>query len=316
MTRLALITVLVVAATSCSAQQPAEPGHATAPRDDTTTVLPFRQETAAAGRAVTMLAVGDIASCPASADEEVAALARARSGVIAIPGDAVYEKGTLQEYRECFDPAWGPMYDRLRPAAGNHDYLTTDAGGFFEYFDERIGRPGRGWYAFDVGPHWRGIVLNSNCSAVGGCGVDSAQGRWLARALERARRRHVVAVMHHPRFSTGSHGSQLQMKPLFRLLYRAGAPLLLAGHDHMYERFAPQNHRGERRRRGVRQFTVGTGGRTLYDYSRAPLPTTQVRNNTAYGLLRLRLRADGYSWRFISTNGSFSDSGRKRLPLR
>ena len=315
------VALLALGIGSCAPQPP--PGESSDPQSAPTPAAPEETSvlgstpSATAGTDETeLLAVGDIASCDVTVDETVAALAAARQGVIAIPGDAVYNRGTAAEYRDCFDPAWGPMYDRIRPAAGNHDYYTKGATGFFSYFDERIRRPGRGWFAFNVGPHWRGIVLNSNCGGVGGCAADSPQGRWFAGALADARDRHVFVVMHHPRFSTGEHGSSRAMRAFFRMMYRARAPLLLTGHEHMYERFAPQDHRGRWRANGVRQFIVGTGGRHLYPYGRSPLPRTQVRDNKSHGLLRLLLRADGYSWQFISVNTAFSDSGEKQLPLR
>ena len=313
-----LVVALVILA-ACG-QPPSETSSPNAGPDTPTTVItnePQRNATADAG-GTPLLAVGDIASCTVTADEDVAALVAERTADVAILGDAVYDSGTLIEYQTCFDPAWRPMWDRLYPAVGNHDYKTENAAGFFAYFEERTHRQGKGWYGFDLGEHWRAIVLNSNCSKVG-CTRDSGQGRFLASQLEAAAtaNRHVVAIAHHPRYSSGDHGPTPALKPFFRMLYRAGAPLFLAGHDHSYERFAPQNAIGERDPDGVRQFVVGTGGKSHYAFDGAPLRHTQVRDATTYGILKLRLRADGYSWRFIRIDGDgdFSDSGSKTLPL-
>jgi acid phosphatase type 7 len=262
---------------------------------------------------VVLYAVGDIASCSVSTDEQVARLLRGRRGRIALLGDAVYDSGTREEYRRCFAPAWGPMGRRLRPAPGNHDYKTPGAAGYFAYFGDRAGASGRGWYRYDLGAHWRVIVLNSQCEAVGGCGRDSRQGRWLRRALAGAGDRHVLAYWHVPLFSTGKHGPNAAVRPLWEQLHAAGAAIVLNGHDHVYERFAPQDPAGRPDPSGPRQFTVGTGGFTLYDFRGPPARTTQARDNTSFGVLRLRLQPDGYRWRFIPATGDFTDRGRAAL---
>jgi acid phosphatase type 7 len=260
-----------------------------------------------------LYAVGDIASCAATTDEKVADLLRGRRGRIALLGDVVYDRGTASEYRRCFDPAWGPMGRRLRPAPGNHDYLTPDAAGYFGYFGRRAGAAGKGWYSYDLGAHWRVVVLNSECARVGGCTRSSPQGRWLHRTLSSAGDRHVLAYWHVPLFSTGRHGGNAAVRPLWRQLHAAGAALILNGHDHIYERFAPQDPAGRPDPSGPRQFTVGTGGFTLYDFRAPPARTTEARGNTSFGVLRLRLEPDGYRWRFIPATGDFTDRGRHRL---
>lgn len=271
------------------------------------------QAAAAGSGYVSLLAVGDIASCDVSADEKVATLATDRTGRVAILGDAVYPNGSPEEFADCFDPAWGPLGARLRPAAGNHEYGTPGATGYWDYFGDRAGRRGKGWYAYNLGQHWRAIVLNTNCARVGGCTLDSPQGRWLRNAIDNAGDRHIVAYFHHPLYSSGNHGPSPSVKPFFRALYRGGAALVLAGHDHHYERFAPQSHRGQRRRNGVQQFVVGTGGFRHYPFGGGPLPNTRARNNTSFGLLELRLRPGGYSWEFVPATGDYTDSGSRTL---
>ena len=232
---------------------------------------------------------------------------------MALLGDIAYPEGSVASFTNCFDPAWRVSFDRLRPSPGNHEYLTPGGAGYFEYFGERAGDPAKGWYSYDLGDYWRVIVLNSNCAAIGGCARDSLQGRWLSRTLAGAEGRHVVAYWHTARFSTGEHGSNDSVGPFWEQLYEAGAEIVLSGHEHIYERFAPQTPEGQRSSNGIRQFTVGTGGRELYRYSRPPLATTEVRNNTTYGVLQLRLLKSGYSWRFIPAVGSFTDSGSHRV---
>ena len=262
---------------------------------------------------VQLLAVGDIASCDSEGDEKVAAVAKANPGRIALLGDIVYPSSTTRAYRDCFNPAWGSMGPRFRPAVGNHEYYSDNAQSYWDYFGDFSGARDRGWYAYDGGPHWRVIVLNSNCSKVGGCGPTSRQGKWLAGALQRAGDRHVMAYFHAPRFSSGQHGSNPAMAPFWQALYRGGADVVLNGHDHMYERFVPQNPVGEFRRYGIQQFTVGTGGYKNYPFGGPPLPRTAVRQYTTFGLLAIQLRPGGYSWRFIPADGDFTDSGARTL---
>lgn len=313
-----IVSVMAAMLVSCASapQDAGLPATATpSPLQRRTTTLTGDSPTATPtpARHAVLFAVGDIASCSATGDEKVAALLRQRRGRIAVLGDAVYDSGTADQYRRCFDPAWGPMARRLRPTPGNHDYRTSSAAGYFGYFGRRAGEAAKGWYSYDVGPHWRAIALNSQCAAVGGCGRDSPQGRWLRRTLANAGDRHILAYWHAPLFSTGKHGPNPVVKPLWRQLHRAGAAIVLNGHDHVYERFAPQDPDGHRDPDGIRQFTVGTGGYTLYGFGSGPSRTTQIRDNTSFGVLRLRLEPDGYRWRFIPATGSFTDRGGQRL---
>ena len=320
MMRTAVAVVLsAVLAAACS--QDANPS-ASAPAESPTSEVMSTQAsrtslsgnvTASASNYAQMLAVGDIASCDSDGDEKVAQIASERGGRIALLGDIVYPNSTAEVYANCFDPAWGAFAARFRPAVGNHEYIGTDAGPYWDYFGDWSGQRGRGWYAYDSGPYWRVIVLNSNCKIVG-CSATSPQGKWLVGALERAGNRHVMAVFHHPRFSSGRHGNNTAVAYFWRALYAAGADLVLNGHDHHYERFAPQNPQGERRSNGIQEFVVGTGGYRNYDFDGPPLATTAVRDNTGYGLLVLRLRQAGYSWAYVPAEGSvFTDSGARRL---
>jgi Calcineurin-like phosphoesterase len=244
----------------------------------------------------TLLAAGDIASCSSSGDEATAAVLARERGTIAVLGDAVYERGTLEEFRSCYAPSWGRFRPRTRAALGNHEYGTGTAEAAIAYF----GLPRTGWYSYQLGS-WRMIVLNSNCSKIGGCGRDSPQWRWLRGELATHPSRCVLAYWHHPRWSSGLHGSDVAMAELWRLLAGAHADVVLAGHDHHYERFALID--------GIRSFVVGTGGRSHYPVLRR-LSASRAMNWTTFGVLRLTLRDDGYDWRLLPAAGrQYNDAG-------
>lgn len=248
-----------------------------------------------------LLAMGDIASCASTHDEAVAAVAAQLTGTIALLGDTVYPDGSSADYASCFDPAWGPLLDRIRPVPGNHEYQTTDAAGYFGYFGTAAGTPGEGWYSYDLGA-WHVIALNSNCPAVAGCGAGSPQLAWLTSDLAAHPAACTLAYWHQPRFSSGLHGDDTMTDALWRALAAGGADLVLAGHDNDYERFAPID--------GVRSFVVGTGGRSLYALTRPPDAGSELRANDSYGLLMLTLRDAAYDWRFVPAAGSsLVDSG-------
>ena len=293
-------------------EQPTATGTPTA-AGAATTPAPATTPSPTEDAATTILAVGDVASCDATADESVAQLVGQQEGVIAVLGDIAYPHGTSDNFANCFNPAWGPLRDRIYPTPGNHEYGTPGAAGYFEYFGPRAAGPG-GWYSYDLGEHWRVIVLNANCAEVGGCTPDSEQGRWLTKTLRDSAGRHILAYWHHARFSTGPHGPDTSVAPFWDQLYEAQAEVILSAHDHIYERFAPQTPWGAPATDGIRQFTVGTGGASLYDFGSGPEPTTQVRNNDTFGVLKLTLRRTEYSWRFIPAQGTFTDSGSQALP--
>jgi hypothetical protein len=251
-------------------------------------------------KTATLVAAGDIASCSSQGDEATAALVARMPGTVAALGDAAYERGTAQEFASCYSPSWGRFRTRTRAALGNHEYYGgEDAAAAKRYF--RL--PPRGYYSYELGA-WHVVVLNSNCSYEGGCGTGSPQQRWLARDLDRHRTRCTVAYWHHPRWSSGLHGSDSSVASLWRTLANARADLVLAGHDHHYERFAPID--------GIRSFVVGTGGRSHYPVL-VRLRSSQALNDRTYGVLRLTLRPDSYAWRFMPVAGStYTDAGSAR----
>ena len=271
---------------------------------------------------VTLVAAGDIACDPASDSFNGGAgttgnchmratadlIAAAKPDAVLVLGDNQYERGTLSQFKNSFDLSWGRFKSLIRPAVGNHEYLTSGAAGYFDYFGARAGERGKGYYSYDVGA-WHIVALNSNCGEVGGCGTGSAQEKWLRADLAANPKKCTLAYWHHPRFSSGEHGSNSSMSALWRVLYDAGAEVVLSGHDHDYERFAPQDASGHADARGLRQFVVGTGGKSHYAF-KAVKANSQVRRSDTYGVLNLTLKASSYTWKFMPEAGkSFSDSG-------
>lgn len=223
-------------------------------------------------------------------------------------GDNQYEDGALARFQASYDPTWGRLKAVTRPVAGNHEYATPGAAGHFSYFGTAAGDPAKGYYSYDLGA-WHLIALNSNCAAVGGCGAGSPQGQWLAADLAAHPGVCTLAYWHHPRFSSGPHGNDATFQPFWETLAAAGADVVLNGHDHVYERFAPQSPAGAADpSQGIRQITVGTGGKNLTSF---PLvrANSEVRNASAFGVLEMTLHPNGYAWRFLSAEGAVLDEG-------
>jgi len=277
------------------------------------TALPGSTQTAA----VTLVGAGDIASCSQSNDSATARLLGNIQGTVFTLGDNVYPYGSAQNFRNCYDPTWGKYKRRTKPAAGNHEYydknynMTTNAGPYFDYFGGRAGERGKGYYSYERG-RWHIVVLNSNCEKVGGCGVDSPQGRWLRNDLaNNANHRCTMAYFHRPLYSTGTNVAGSDVKPFWNILYNRGADLIINGHAHRYERFAPMTPSGTRSDNGIRQIVAGTGGAGGgSEISRADAPNLQRVKTNVFGVLRLSLRADSYAWKFVPIPGkTFTDSG-------
>jgi hypothetical protein len=272
-----------------------------------------RQRAGVTPGSVTLVGAGDIASCGSRADSKTAALISAvlaadPNAIAFTAGDNVYPNGSSSYFANCYDPTWGSFKGRTRPVPGNHDYYKNRTGaGYFGYFGALAGPAGRGWYAYDAGA-WRVYALTSECAASSLC--YARQYAWLADDLAADPSQCVMAIWHRPRFSTGPHGSSGRMAGLFKLLYDNGAELVVNGHDHMYERFAPLAPDGTiDAARGLREFVVGTGGGSLYGF-RTTNPAIEVRDNSTRGVLRLDLVPGGYSWTFLPVKaGGFTDSG-------
>jgi Fibronectin type III domain len=233
-------------------------------------------------------------------------------------GDNQYYCGGYQAFMQSYDTSWGRVKDITRPAIGNHEYLTSGgtgcdsanagANGYFTYFGAAAGAPGKGYYSYDVGS-WHLVALNSNCSDAGGCSPSSPQGKWLASDLASHPSACTLAYWHIPLFSSGGRAAQ-NSKWFWQTLYDAGADVVLNGHDHIYERFAPQNPSGQRDdSRGLREFIVGTGGANHTTIATVAA-NSEVRNASTYGVLRLTLHPTSYEWQFApEAGGTFTDAG-------
>jgi len=255
-----------------------------------------------------LVGAGDIASCGLAGDTATAKLISGIAGTVFTAGDNAYETGSTANFRDCYAPTWGAFADRTYPTAGNHEYETTGAAGYFNYFGGRAGPAGKGWYAYDMGS-WRIYALNSNCFVVG-CDVGGEQEQWLRADLGANPRECVLAYWHHPRFSSGQHGNDAEVAAIWNALYEAGAEVVVNGHDHNYERFRPQTPAAVADdARGIRQFVVGTGGASLRSFGTVKA-NSQIRNSSTLGVLKLTLGLSSYSWQFVPVAGkTFTDSG-------
>jgi hypothetical protein len=260
---------------------------------------------AQAPSSVVFVGAGDIARCGSSGDEATANLLDGIPGTVFTLGDNAYESGSDAEYAECYEPSWGRHKARTRPSPGNHEYQTQGATGYFNYFGASAGPTGRGYYSFNLG-NWHIISLNSNVSMSAG----STQEQWLRADLAANNSACTLAYWHHPRFSSGSHGSTTSTQPLWQALYDFNAELVLAGHDHNYQRFAPMTAQGAADPvRGIRSFVVGTGGADHYSFG-TPIANTETYNTDTNGVLKLTLFANSYTWQFIPEAGeAYTDSG-------
>ena len=302
-------------------------GSASATSAQTTTILP------APGGDPTIAAAGDIACDPLSsnfnggAGKNGACAQRAVSdliygqgfsAVLAL-GDNQYYCGGLSDFQQSYDLSWGRLLPITHPVVGNHEYVTSGgtgcdasggASGYFAYYGSRAGTAGQGYYSYDVGS-WHLIALNSNCSNAGGCSPSSPQGKWLAADLAAHKTACTLAYWHIPLFSSGGRAAT-NSQSFWTALYNAGADLILNGHDHIYERFAPQTPAAAADNvRGLREFIVGTGGANHTSLTPTTAANSELRNETTYGILKLTLHANSYDWQFVRAagTGTFTDSG-------
>jgi hypothetical protein len=263
------------------------------------------------GETAILVGAGDIADCERSEDEVTANLLEEIAGTVFTLGDNAYPDGTHRNFQECYGPTWGrpDIKDRTRPAPGDEDYDTADAAPYYNYFGAAAGNPTEGYYAYDAGT-WRVYVLNSNCASVGGCADGSRQLTWLEGDLAANPRDCVLAMWHHPYFTSGpSGGGEATVRNFWRVLSEAGAELALSGHDHVYERFAPQTAEGDHDPNGLVQMVVGTGGADP-DRFHTLGPNSLVRERGVFGVLVLRLQPGSWEWEFITVAGrEFTDTG-------
>ena len=263
----------------------------------------------------TLAGAGDIATCKhLESAEATAKLIEQIPGTVFAAGDLAYEKGSPAEFKNCYDPTWGKFKDRTKPALGNHEYGQPTAAGYFQYWGPQAGPADQGFYSYDLG-RWHIVVLNTNCNnkQMGGCEKDSPQETWLREDLAKHPDACILAYGHHALFSSGlfkKHAVHPELRPVWEDLYSAHADLILAGHEHSYERFAPQDPEGNPDpTHGIREIVVGTGGKS-HDPLGLPTPNSEVREWKTYGVLKLTLAPGKYHWEFIPVEGeTFRDSG-------
>ncbi len=285
-----------------------------------------------------IVAAGDIACDPASSAfnggngtanlcnmKETAALigSTAPAAVLAI-GDTQYYCGGYSAFIQSYALSWGQYTSITHPVPGNHEYLTSGgtgcdttgtASGYFQYFGSAAGTQGKGYYSFNIGT-WHIIALNSACSDVGGCGSGSPQEQWLKADLAANANTCKMAYWHIPRFSSGKYGDHTQYSAFWNDLYAGHAAIVLDGHDHDYERFAPQSPSQVATSSGIREFVVGTGGSDHGgSFTYVQQPNSQVFNDATYGVLKLTLHSSSYDWQFLPEAGkTFTDSGTTNCP--
>ena len=250
--------------------------------------------------------LGDPTHCQMKATSDL--VVGIHPNAVLVLGDNQYEAGNLQKYQQSYGPTWGRLKDITYPIPGNHEYETTNATGYFTYFGAAAGDPTRGYYSFDIGT-WHVVALNSQCNQIGGCGVGSPEEQWLKADLASHPAMCTLAVWHKPEFDSGYYPSTTFLA-FWNDLYKAGADVILNGHSHLYERFAPQSPSGALdSANGIRQFTVGTGGEDQSSIN-AIKPNSQARNTTDFGVLKLTLHTSSYDWQFVPIAGkTYTDSG-------
>lgn len=280
------------------------------PQPHSSTPGPDSAQTPSAAEVV-LVGAGDIADCAdLSGAAATAKLLDGIPGTVFTAGDNAYEGGTAEQFAKCYDPTWGRHKARTRPSVGNHEFHSGGATPYFDYFGAAAGDPAKGYYSYELGT-WHIIVLNSECAEVGGCQQGSVQEKWLREDLKSHPAACTLAYWHKPLFSSGAkHGNDPEMKPFWQDLHVARAAIVINGHDHDYERFAPQNPEGKPdAAQGIREFVAGTGGKNHRPFA-TPLPTSEMRNADTFGVLKLTLHAKSYDWEFVPEAGkSFHDSG-------
>jgi hypothetical protein len=303
---LLLCLLLVIGCTSGTKSSPASVTPSTSATAPATESVPSSEP------GTVLVGAGDIASCDdLKGAEATAKLLDNIPGTVFAAGDLAYPDGSDEQFAKCYGPTWGRFKDRTRPAPGNHEYHSDGASGYVRYFGAVAGDPKKAYYSYELGD-WHIIVLNSECDAVDGCGTGSPQEQWLRQDLKDHPVKCTLAYWHKPLFSSGAaHGNAPEMKPVWDALYSADAEIVIGGHDHDYERFAPQDPTGELDlQRGIREFVVGTGGKNSHRSFASPKPNSEVRQADTFGVLKLTLHPASYDWEFVPEAGkTFTDSG-------
>jgi hypothetical protein len=252
---------------------------------------------------VHLIGAGDIGQCGRPEVEQTARLVSGLDGDVLLAGDIAYFQGTADNFRDCFNPSWGPFRTRWHAVPGNHEYESPNAGPYFDYFGAAAGPRGLGYYSFTAG-NWLILMLNSNVPATRG----SPQWEFARTELEGQRTPCTMAVWHHPLFSSGPNGPNTFMRDMWALLEANHAEVILNGHDHVYERFGRQTSTGEADPvNGIRQFTAGTGGAELTRFVR--LEANSEERILKAGVMYFTLRPAAIEWAFHAVDGSVNDPG-------
>ncbi len=319
--------VLTLADGSTSTEEPTPTPTATATTDTPTptpTAAPTATETSGDGTTTLVMAAGDIAcnatggsDCKQEATSNL--ILNANPDAVLALGDIQYECSEIADYDTYFGPTWGRFKGKIFPTTGNHEYNTgqsycpagvnTRGEDYFAYFGSAAGDPSRGYYSFDVGS-WHLIALNDNCSQVGGCAVGSPQEIWLRNDLATHSNSCTLAFWHTPRFTSSNAADETRVQPFWQALYDYGAEVVLTGHHHHYERFAPMDANGNQDDvSGVRQFVIGTGGKQGGQSFRTTPKVTSEARVRSIGVISMTLTSTGYSWQFLTATGAVADSG-------
>ncbi len=259
---------------------------------------------------IVFVGAGDIAQCDSKDLQKNPVYATAQlvagiPGTVFTAGDNAYPSGSTSQFQNCYNPTWGQFKDRTLASPGNHDFEKTPGDAYYSYFGNNAGEAGQGYYSLDLGA-WHIVMLNSNIAVDAG----SPQEKWLRSDLAANKKTCTLAIWHHPLYSSGVHGNDAKYKDLWQALYEYHASLVVNGHDHDYERFAPQDPNGKADAvRGIREFVVGTGGADLRDF-RKIRENSEARDSQTYGVIKLKLRPTSYDWQFIPAfGGTFTDQG-------
>ena len=265
-------------------------------------------------RETTLAAAGDIVCDPTTSPTATTCQYAATAALVASAhvdrvlalGDLQYTNGALASFQSAYDPVWGVFKGSTLPVPGNHEYVTSGAAGYYDYWGAQAGDRTQGWYATRMGS-WLILSLNSNCASIGGCGRTSPQGLWLESQLQSSTATCQLAYWHHPRFSSGQHGDSAEVQPLWEILQEHQAELVLAGHDHDFERFEPMLADGTLSSAGIPSYVIGTGGVELRDFA-AVRAGSAVRIKK-FGIGVIDLYTNGWSAEFRATDGTTSSDG-------
>jgi hypothetical protein len=270
-----------------------------------------------------LVGAGDIASGESDGDTATARLIREIPGTVFAVGDVIYESGSIEDFERYYEPTWSTEKARTKPSPGNHEYVGGDpqqyGRGYFDYFGAVAAEDNGGSYSYDLG-EWHIVSLNTGqCygeeepdGTIPNCGPGDPMIEWLERDLAANDAQCTLAYFHHPRWSSGiEHGNEPNYtKAIWDTLYEYRADVAVSAHDHDYERFAPQDTEGNvDEERGIRQFVVGTGGRSLREFGKIKA-NSEVHSYDTYGVIKFTLHPDGYDWEFVPVEqGAFTDAG-------